>query len=82
MSPTIIIRENMRVLGSCGNYVGTVEQVEGDEIRLSRNHTKAGHQHHWVPLAWVASVDDFVHLDRVSDQAHREWRPSAVIAFA
>ena len=70
------IHENMEVVGSCGNHVGTVECVEGNEIRLYRSHPKAGWQHHWVPLRWVDSVDDVVHLDRESDRAHRHWRPS------
>jgi hypothetical protein len=81
MSPAIQIQQNMRVVGSCGNYVGTVERVDGDEIRLTRNHPKAGWENHWVPLTWVEGVDDdVVRLDRESWQARREWRPAAVFA--
>ena len=79
MSQATEIRENMRVVGSCGNYVGTVERVEGDEIVLAPSHPKAGYQNHWVPLAWVESVNGVIRLDRDSDQAHRDWRPSAVL---
>lgn len=78
MSQSTQIRENMEVVGSCGNHVGIVEQVEGREIRLARNHPKAGWQNHWVPLDWVESVNGVVVLDRDSDQVHRDWRPSAV----
>jgi hypothetical protein len=82
MAQTTEIRENMEVVGSCGNHVGTVERVEGGEIKLSRSHPKAGWQHHWVPLDWVECVDEVVRLDRESHQAQREWRPAAVFTGA
>jgi hypothetical protein len=68
----------MRVVGADGHFVGTVARVEGDHIKLARNHVKAGGAHHWVPLDWVESVNGVVMLDRASDQARREWWPSAV----
>jgi hypothetical protein len=73
MTPTQVIRQNMRVVGSDGNYVGLVDQVEGGRIKLARNHVKAGGIHHWVPLDWVESVNGVVMLDRDSVRAHREW---------
>jgi hypothetical protein len=30
-------------------------------------------QHHYIPLAWVTSVDDNVHVDRPGKQAMQEW---------
>jgi hypothetical protein len=77
MTPTHVIRQNMRVVGSDGNFVGMVDQVEGDRIKLARNHVKAGAINHWVPLDWVESVNGVVVLDRDSVRAHREWRQSA-----
>jgi hypothetical protein len=76
MTLSEVIRQNMRVVGSDGNYVGLVERVEGDQIKLARNHVKAGGINHWVPLSWVESVNGVITLDRDSIQAHREWRPS------
>jgi hypothetical protein len=76
MTVTEVIQQNMRVVGSDGNYVGMVEQVEGDLIKLARNHVKAGGINHWVPLDWVESVNGVVMLNRDSVRAHREWRSS------
>jgi hypothetical protein len=68
----------MRVGGADGHFVGTVVGVEGDRIKLARNHVKAGGISHWVPLGWVALViDGVVARDRASDQARRAWWPSA-----
>jgi hypothetical protein len=30
-------------------------------------------EHHFIPMSWVTSVDDKVHVDRPGDQAMREW---------
>ena len=30
-------------------------------------------QHHYIPLDWVTSVDDKVHIDRPGQQAMSEW---------
>jgi hypothetical protein len=76
MTLTEVIRHHMRVVGSDGNFVGLVERVEGGQIKLARNHVKAGGIPHWVPLDWVEAVNGVVILDRDSNQAHREWRSS------
>jgi hypothetical protein len=68
----------MRVVGADGHYVGTVARVEGGRIKLARSHVKAGGAHHWVLLDWIESVNGTVTLNRASDQARREWWPSAV----
>jgi len=39
-------------------------------IKLAKD--KSG-QHHYIPLSWVSSVDDKIHIDRPGDQAMREW---------
>lgn len=55
------IRAHMPVTGSDGEHVGTVDAVEGDRIKLTRNGSSDG-QHHYVPFAQVARMDDQVHL--------------------
>jgi hypothetical protein len=70
------IRQNMRVVGSDGNFVGTVDKIEGDQIKLARTHVRAGGLHHWLPLEWVSLVDEVVTLDRDSVRAQREWKRS------
>jgi len=50
---------------------GVVDHLEGTEmIKLTKD--KSG-KHHYIPLKWVLSVDDKVHIDRPGDQAMREW---------
>ncbi len=66
-----LIKPHMPVVCSENGQFATVDHVEGTElIKLSKD--KSG-QHHFIPLAWVTSVDDKVHVDRPGDQAMREW---------
>jgi hypothetical protein len=69
-----LIREHMEVVGSDGNHVGTVDELEaGNTIKLTKNDPAAQGQHHWIPLDWVASVDDRIHLHRSSQEAVVTW---------
>jgi hypothetical protein len=52
----------MEVLGPEGRHVGTVDKVEGDRIKLTKNDPAAGGEHHYVGLDQVASVDTAVRL--------------------
>lgn len=73
------IREHMTVVGADGVHVGTVDGIEGDRIKLTRNATEAeagyggshaGH-HHYLPLGLVASVDgQIVRLSANGDVAY------------
>ena len=66
-----LIKPRMAVVGSEHGQFATVDHVEGrDLIKLSRD---AQGKHHYIPLTWVASVDDKVHVDRPGAQAMREW---------
>jgi hypothetical protein len=56
------IREHMEVLGPEGRHVGTVDKVEGDRIKLTKNDPAAGGEHQYVGLDQVASVDTAVRL--------------------
>ena len=52
------IKEHMEVVGSCGNHVGTVDKLEGDRIKLTKNDDPDGGQHHhFLPMSAVASVE-------------------------
>ena len=68
------IREHMDVVGSCGNTLGTVDKVEGDRIKLTKNGPKADGQHHFIPMSWVASADQKVMLNKNCDAAVKEWQ--------
>ncbi len=66
-----LIKPHMPVLSSEDSELGSVDHVEGRNlIKL----TKGGDgQHHYIPLDWVTSVDDKVHIDRTREEAMREW---------
>jgi hypothetical protein len=67
-------REHMPVVCSENGQFGTVDRVEGQAIKLTRD--KEG-QHHWIPTNWVTNVDDKVHVDRPGRQAMQEWSTAA-----
>jgi hypothetical protein len=66
-----LIHPHMEVVGSDGEELATVDHVEGFQaIVLAKDDTG---QHHYIPLDWVQSVDDRVHLDRPCAAATRDW---------
>lgn len=69
------IRNHMDVFASCGTWVGKVDHVEGDSIKLTRNDSPDG-QHHRIPISWVAKVHDHVHLNKDHEEVQSEWRPA------
>ncbi len=65
------IREHMAVVGSDGGHVGTVDKVEEDRIKLTRQDDPGGRalHHHYLPVSAIAAVEgDEV---RLSMDAHR-----------
>lgn len=69
------IKPDAPVVCSKNGRFGTVDHMEGtDTIKLKKD--KNG-QHHFIPLSWVKSVDDQVHIDRPGEQAMREWVSTA-----
>jgi len=53
------IKEHMKVIGKDGAPVGTVDRIEGDRIKLTKNDSGAGHQghHHYIDRKLVGSVE-------------------------
>jgi len=49
--------EHMQVKDANGEHVGTVDHVEGDQLKLTRSGSPDG-QHHYVPLEQVESMDE------------------------
>ena len=45
-------------------------QCVPDSIKLAKDDKG---QHHYIPMKWVTSVDDKVHIDRPGGQAMKEW---------
>lgn len=65
------IREHMSIVGSDHTDVGTVDHLdEQDMVKVAKDESGT---HHWIPVAWVARVDEHVHLDRPGAQAKAEW---------
>ena len=69
------IREHMDVIGSCGNKLGRVDHVQGNNIKLTKNDSPDG-QHHLIPMSWVKTVDEHVHLTKSCAEAARDWQPA------
>jgi len=70
------IREHMDVIGSDGRKVGTVDHVQGSEIRLTKSADAEG-KHHLIPLGWVAKVDAHVHLSKAANDVKAQWKAAA-----
>jgi hypothetical protein len=69
-----LIHENMPVVCSQNGQFAVVDHLEGQAaIKLNKDDTG---QHHYIPLAWVTSIDDKVHIDRTGDEVMKEWATS------
>jgi len=67
------ITEDMTVVGSDGEHVGTVDKVEGDQIKLTKNDSPNG-QHNFISVDLVDSVDgDTVTLSQTAEDAIAEF---------
>ena len=54
------IREHMEVIGADGVHLGTVDRIEGDRIKLTRESSGSGsHEghHHFIPAGLIAEVE-------------------------
>jgi hypothetical protein len=68
------IREHMEVVGADGGHVGTVDKVDGERIKLTKDDRGAGGQHHYVPLTMVADVEaNAVRLSMKAELAPNFW---------
>lgn len=66
------IRENMEVVGNDGRHVGTVDRIEGDRIKLTKQDDPdgTGRHHHYLPLQSVQGVSgQQVQLNCPADEA-------------
>lgn len=69
------LRAGMKILGSNGVQLGFVDHMDGHTtVKLTKDGKGL---HHYIPLAWVARVDENVHVDRAGEQAMREWKTEA-----
>lgn len=57
------IKEHAEVIGADGVHVGTVDKVQGDRIKLTKNDSPQaqdgeGAKHHFIALGLVAEIED------------------------
>lgn len=67
------VREHMEVVCSKGMHVGTVDHMQGEEIKLTKKDSP-DQMHHFIPASLVSSVDDKVHLSKTCDEVKAMWR--------
>jgi hypothetical protein len=51
------IKEHMEIADSRGQHVGTVDEVEGDRIKLTKSDS-GDNMHHFLPMEAVEKIDD------------------------
>lgn len=57
------IQEHAEVVGADGVHVGTVDHVDGDRIKLTKNDSPStedgqGQKHHYLPIGLIAEIED------------------------
>jgi hypothetical protein len=67
------VTEQMEVVGSDGEHVGTVDKVRGDRVILTKSDPNAGGVHHSFACSWIETVDDKVTLNKTAREAMRAW---------
>ncbi|HEX2690036.1 MAG TPA: DUF2171 domain-containing protein [Kofleriaceae bacterium] len=66
-----LIKPHMPVVDSNNKPFAVVDHLEGrDLIKLAKDPSG---QHHYIPLTWITSVDDKIHVDRPAGQAMHAW---------
>ncbi len=70
MNEAANIKPEMPVVCSKNGQFAVVDHIQGQQVKLKKDSSGT---HHYIPLSWVKSVDDKVHIDRTGDQAMREW---------
>jgi hypothetical protein len=69
---TIDIKEHMEIIGADGAFVGKVDKIEGDRIKLTKDDGRGGKRdhHHFLPIGLVADIEgDKVRLSATAANA-------------
>ncbi len=69
---TARISEHMDVIASDGMKIGTVDHLEGDQIKLTKSASPDG-MHHFIPLTDIDHVDAHVHLSTSAAEVRANW---------
>jgi len=65
-----LIEEHMPVLDADGKEVATVDAVEGDFLKFTKDEVG---EHHWIDFSFVERVDDAVHLNVEEEELKSLW---------
>jgi hypothetical protein len=69
------VREQMDVVGSDGEHVGTVDRGAGDRLILARSDPESGGAHHSLMCTAIDRVEgDKVILGMTAEEARKQWR--------
>ena len=69
------MREQMEVVGSDGEHVGTVDRTAGDRLILTKSDPESGGAHHSLMCTSVDRIEgDKVFLDVSAEDARKQWR--------
>jgi hypothetical protein len=75
MGPAVAsIPPHMPVVCSQELELGEVDDLSSSELKLAKD---ANGLHHYIPISWIARVDDKVHIDRPGRDVMRAWRTEA-----
>lgn len=73
------IKEDMKVVGSDGGHVGTIDGVEGDQLKLTKQDSENG-KHNFIAVDMVNSVDgDTVTLSSTAEDAKAGFDSNAAL---
>ena len=64
------IQKHMDVVSSKNEPLGMVDHILGSNVKLARDVVG---QHHFVPLTWIARIDDKIHLALTAEDVERLW---------
>jgi hypothetical protein len=68
------IKEHMEVVDCDGEHVGTVDRIEGEQIKLTKSDPASGGEHHFIDLDTVDAVDSGkVCLRSTVDEVRASW---------
>ena len=74
MADTSLIREHMDVISSDRKTVGKVDRLQGpDKIKLTKQSSPDGQQHHFIPVSWIDHIDQHVLLTRSGADVTTHW---------
>ena len=68
------IHEGLKVVGSDGGHVGTVDALVGQLLKLKKNDPASGGTHHYLDIGFIADIEnETVKLLLTADDAKRRW---------